>query len=190
MRRPSSKSVPRQKNPTPVSAPDFKTCLRAGNQALVSQPTHYRPETLLDPDSVSERQEYFVFWLYNTGQFRTSRECYGNGSAIEVMLGATHPQRLGRCWLETQLEPESTAGSRGRLTSPNDDLGLEVLSFGLSVGERKVATFEVLDIVRRLPLLLAVAVLVGVVLRRDDDTSLVGRKVRNDITPTLVYNMA
>jgi hypothetical protein len=115
--------------------------------------------------------------------------CYRNGSAVEVMLRTTHPQHLGRYWLGIQLEPESTAESRRRLTSSDDDLDLEVLSFGHSVGERKVATLKVLDIVGRqlrLPLLLAVAVLVGIVLRRDDDASLVGRKVRNDITPTLV----
>jgi hypothetical protein len=74
-------------------------------------------------------------------------------------------------------------------SSSDDDLDREIVSIGHSVGERNVATFGVLDVVRRqlrLPLFLPVAVLVGVILRRDDDTSLVGRKVRDNITPTLV----
>lgn len=52
-----------------------------------------------------------------------------------------------------------------------------------------MATFSVLDTVSGqllLPLMLTVGVLVAVVLRRDDDTSLVVGKVRDDVTPGLV----
>ena len=52
-----------------------------------------------------------------------------------------------------------------------------------------MATFSVLDTVSRqllLPLTLPVEVLVAVVLRRDDDTSLVGSQVRDNVTPGLV----
>ena len=50
-------------------------------------------------------------------------------------------------------------------------------------------TFGILDTVSRqllLALTLPVEVLVAVILGRDDDTSLVGRKVRDDVTPGLV----
>lgn len=52
-----------------------------------------------------------------------------------------------------------------------------------------MAAFSVLDTVRRqllLPLTLPVDVLVAVVLRRDDDTSLVGSKVGDNVTPGLI----
>jgi hypothetical protein len=141
-----------------------------------------------------EHQEDFVFRLYNRGQFRTLGECYRNVSAVELTRDnastTTFKQRFGRRQLEIRLEPESTVGSRKvAYSSSDDDLDREIVSIGHSVGERDVATFGVLDIVRRqlrLPLFLPVAVLVGVVLRRDDDTSLVGSEVRDNITPTLV----
>ena len=121
------------------------------------------------------------------------KHCYRTVSAVEhawnTAYTTTFNQRLRRCSLEIQSEPESTAGSRRSLTSSDDDVALEVVSVGYSVIDRKVATLDVLDVVRRqllLPLLLTVAVLVRVVLRRDDHTGLVGSEVRDDVTPTLV----
>ena len=88
-----------------------------------------------------------------------------------------------------RLEPENAASPRRRLTSSNDDVDLEVVPLGYSIVEREVATLCVVDVVRhqlRLPLRLPVWVIVRVVLGRDDDTGLVGRKVRDNIAPTLV----
>src|ERR1700753_1743115 len=75
------------------------------------------------------------------------------------------------------------------ITSSNGDLADEVVSLGNRIAEPDVATLGVLDAVRHqlcLPLSLAVAMLVGVVLRRDGNTGVAGRKVRDDIAPALV----
>jgi len=76
-----------------------------------------------------------------------------------------------------------------RLTSSNDDVNLEVTSIGYSVLECKAVTSSANDIVSHqllLPLPLPVAVLIAVVFRRDDDPSLIRRKVRDNVTPTSV----
>jgi len=78
---------------------------------------------------------------------------------------------------------------KGLLTSSDDDVALEVISVGDNVLDGELAAFSVLDTVSGqllLPLTLTVDVLVAVVLRRDDDTSLVVGKVRDDVTPGLV----
>lgn len=63
------------------------------------------------------------------------------------------------------------------------------MSVGYGVLDGELATFGVLDTVSGqllLPLSLTVGVLVAVVLRRDDDTSLVVGKVSDNVTPGLV----
>ena len=75
------------------------------------------------------------------------------------------------------------------LTLSDVDVDLEVISLSYNILERNFTTLGVLDRVTRqllLPLLLPVAVLAVVVLRRDDDTSLRVSKVRDNVTPTLV----
>ena len=76
-----------------------------------------------------------------------------------------------------------------RRTLSDGDLDLEVVSISNGVNEREFATLEVRDTVSgqlRLPLLFTVLVAVGVVLRGDDDTSLVVLEVGDDVSPTLV----
>ena len=49
------------------------------------QESHYWSDPPLNPDFVSKaRQEYFVFWFYNTGKFRTSKERYRDSFVVEV----------------------------------------------------------------------------------------------------------
>ena len=76
-----------------------------------------------------------------------------------------------------------------RLSSSNDNINPEVLSFCHSIIKFDVATIGVADIVSRqlpFPLLLPVAVSVAVILRCDNDASLVGGEVSDDVTPTFV----
>jgi len=90
--------------------------------------------------------------------------------------------------IETNNTTHSTASFEKGLSS-NDDLDLEVISFSHSIIELDVATFGVVDIVSRqliLPLLPLVAVCVVVILGRDNDPSLFGGEVSDDVTPTLV----
>ena len=75
------------------------------------------------------------------------------------------------------------------LTSSDDDLDLEVVSLSDGVDKRKLAALEVRDAVvgqLRLPLLLTVFVVIGVVLGSDDNASLVVGEIGDNITPTLV----
>jgi hypothetical protein len=79
--------------------------------------------------------------------------------------------------------------NKNELTSSDDDIDLEVVSIGYSIVERNFATFGVLDTVScqlPLPLLLPVAVIVAIVLRGNDDTSLFISEVRDNVAPTLV----
>jgi hypothetical protein len=88
-----------------------------------------------------------------------------------------------------QLETGTADGFPGRLTSSNDDVDLEVMSVGHSVVKRKGATFIVLHTVTRqllLPLSHTIGLVGAVVLRVDDDASLLISQVGDDITPTLV----
>ena len=77
-----------------------------------------------------------------------------------------------------------------QLTSSNNDVDLEVVAFGFTVDERKVAALVIPDIVRRclaLPLAHAITVLAVVVLWSNDDTSMfVGGEFRDNIAPSLV----
>jgi hypothetical protein len=75
------------------------------------------------------------------------------------------------------------------LTLFDVDVDLEVIPLGYNILERNFATLGIFDTVTRqllLPLLLPIAVLAAVVLRRNDDTGLLVSKVRDNVTPTLV----
>ena len=74
------------------------------------------------------------------------------------------------------------------LTSSNNDVDLVVIAFGRSIVVRKVAILPI-DIVRRqllLPLQHAITILVAVVLRGDDDPSLLVGEVRDNVSPPLI----
>jgi len=99
-------------------------------------------------------------------------------------------KRYGRHHRQLEIphsDIDKSYGSLRRLTSSNDDIQLEVISFRHSITELEVlTTFGVFDIVSRqlfLPLLLPVAVAVAAILRGDNDTSFFGS---DDVTPTLV----
>ena len=102
-----------------------------------------------------------------------------------------HSNTLGaaQCKSEIQLESECGVGSRRRPTSSDGDLNLEVVSINDGVVVRELASLHVGDTVRGqlcLPLLLTVLVAVRVVLRGDDNASLVVLEVGDDISPTFV----
>ena len=88
------------------------------------------------------------------------------------------------------MEPKRTDGSpKKKLTSFDVDVDLEVIALSYNILERNFATLGIFDTVTRqllFPLLLPVAVLAAIVLRRNDDTGLLVSQVRDNITPTLV----
>jgi hypothetical protein len=77
-----------------------------------------------------------------------------------------------------------------QLTSSNNDVDLEVIAFGFTVLERKVAALVIPNIVRRwlaLPLAHAITMLAVVVLWGNNDCSmLVGGEFSDNIAPSLV----
>ena len=72
-------------------------------------------------------------------------------------------------------------------TSSDDDVDREVIALGNRIGERKIATLLIGDVIGRqllLPLRLSVRVCVVVVLRGNDDASLLVGKVRDNVAPS------
>jgi hypothetical protein len=75
------------------------------------------------------------------------------------------------------------------LTSSDDDVGVEVVTVRHGKGDREVPTLCILDVICRkllLPRSFPVRVLAIIILRVDDDASLVVAKVGDNVAPPLV----